>query len=143
MTERTVEARWDGGLRAVVRAGDFEMVADEPASAGGTGTGPQPTDLLLASIASCFTLALSFSARKLGMELDPDLRIDVTGRYQGPQFSSFRIVVRASTPHGEDLATLIKAAERVCYVTRTLRGSPEIEVATAEDDAGSARTRCR
>lgn len=128
VAERTVRASWTGGLRTVVRAGDFEVVADEPASAGGTGTAPQPTELLLASIASCFTLALAFSARKLGIELAPDTQVEVTGRYRGPQFDSFRIVVRTSSPEGEDLGTLIKSAERVCYVTRTLRGSPEIEV---------------
>lgn len=127
-TERTVQARWTGGLRAVVRAGDFEVATDEPVSAGGTGTGPQPTDLLLASVASCFTLALAFSARKLGIELAPDTQVEVTGRYRGPQFAALRIVVRTSAPTGEDLGTLIKAAERVCYVTRTLRSSPEIEV---------------
>lgn len=128
VTERTVQASWAGGLRAVVRTGDFEVVADEPASAGGTGTGPQPTDLLLASVASCFTLALAFSARKLGMDLDPDTQVEVTGRYEGPQFSSIRIAVHTSAPAGEDLGTLIKSAERVCYVTRTLRGSPDIVV---------------
>jgi putative redox protein len=127
-TERTVQASWTGGLRAVAQAGDFEVVADEPASAGGTGTGPQPTELLLASIASCFPLALAFSARKLGIELAPDAQVEVTGQYRGPQFTSFRIVVRASRPTGEDLGTLIRRAEQVCYVTRTLRGSPEIEV---------------
>jgi putative redox protein len=130
VTERTVQASWTGGLRAVVRAGDFELVVDEPVSAGGTGTGPQPTELLLASIASCFTLALAFSARKLGIELAPDTRVEVTGQYQGPQFTSLRIVVHTSAPAGEDLGTLIKSAERVCYVTRTLRDSPKIEVAT-------------
>ncbi|MDT7561470.1 MAG: hypothetical protein QOG76_94, partial [Pseudonocardiales bacterium] len=30
VTERAVQARWTGGLRAVVQAGDFEVVADEP-----------------------------------------------------------------------------------------------------------------
>lgn len=128
VTERTVQASWAGGLRAVVRAGDFEVVADEPASAGGTGTAPQPTDLLLASVASCFTLALAFSARKQGIDLGPDTQVEVTGRYEGPQFSSIRIAVHTSAPAGEDLSTLIKSAERVCYVTRTLRGSPDIVV---------------
>ncbi|NMI01325.1 OsmC family protein [Pseudonocardia acidicola] len=130
VSERTVEARWAGGLRAVVDAGGFEVVADEPASVGGTGTGPQPTELLLASIASCFTLALAYSAKKRDVELS-GLRVEVTGRYDGPRFDAFRIVVHTTSPRGEDLATLIKAAERVCYVTRTLSQAPEIEIVTA------------
>jgi putative redox protein len=127
-TQRSVQARWDGGLRAVVQAGGFELVVDEPESVpGGTGTGPQPTELLLAAVASCFTLAIAYSARKHGTEL-ADLDVDVTGIYDGPRFSAIRIAVRAGAPQGDDLAKLIKSAERVCYVTRTLRSSPELEV---------------
>jgi putative redox protein len=129
VTERAVQARWTGGLRAVVRTGDFEVVADEPESAGGTGTGPQPTELLLASIASCFTISLAYSARKRNIEL-ADVEVDVVGHYDGPQFSSFRITVRASAPTGDDLAKLAESAKRVCYVTRTLLASPTIEVVT-------------
>jgi putative redox protein len=129
VTERTARARWTGGLRAVVSAGRFELVADEPPEAGGTDTGPQPTELLLASIASCFTLALAYSANKRSVTLE-DLEVDVTGRYRGPRFEAFRIVVRTGSPRGPELLSLIKAAEQVCYVTRTLKSSPEIEIVT-------------
>jgi putative redox protein len=127
-TQRSVQARWDGGLRAVVQAGGFELVADEPDSVpGGTGTGPQPTELLLAAVASCFALAIAYSAGKHGTEL-ADLDVEVTGTYDGPRFSAIRIGVRAGAPQGDELMKLIKSAERVCYVTRTLASSPELEV---------------
>jgi len=129
VTERAVQARWTGGLRAVVDAGGFEVIADEPESAGGTGTGPQPTELLLASIASCFTLSLAYSARKRDIEL-ADVEVDVVGYYDGPQFRAFKISVRASAPTGDELAKLAESAKRVCYVTRTLVASPTIEVVT-------------
>jgi len=129
VSERAVQARWTGGLRAVVQAGDFELVADEPESIGGTNTGPRPTELLLASIASCFTLSLAYSARKRDLEL-ADVEVDVTGRLDGPRFVSFRIEVRASSPTGDELAKLAESAKRVCYVTRTLAAGPEIEVVT-------------
>ncbi len=128
VARRTVRSRWTGGLSAVVRAGDFELIADEPASAGGTGTGPQPTELLLASMASCFTLAIAYSASRSSIELADDLEVDVTGTYDGPQFSEFRIAVRTSAPTGDDLDKLVTSAKRVCYVTRTLAGSPKIEI---------------
>jgi putative redox protein len=126
--ERTVTARWDGGLRAVVTAGEFEMIVDEPESVpGGTNTGPQPTDVFLASIASCFTIAMAYSAAKRGIELS-DLHVETTGTYDGPRFSAIRIAVTTTAPEGDELAKLIKAAERVCYVTRTLAASPDIEI---------------
>jgi len=127
VSERAVQARLTGGLRAVIQAGDFELVADEPESIGGTNTGPRPTELLLASIASCFTLSLAYSARKRHLELT-DVEVDVVGRLDGPQFVSFRIEVRASSPTGDELAKLAESAKRVCYVTRTLSAGPEIEV---------------
>lgn len=125
-THRTVSARWTGGLRAEVDARGFTVVADEPAEEGGTDTGPRPTELLLASIASCFTLAVAYSAAKRDIALD-GLYVDVTGTYEGPQFRAFVIDVRADTPTGDELAKLVEAAKRVCYVTRTLADAPQIE----------------
>jgi putative redox protein len=123
---RSVSACWTGDLRAEVDAGGFEIVADEPESVGGTGSGPQPTELLLASIASCFTIAVAYTAAKRDVELD-GLTVDVTGTYDGPRFRAFCIEVRAAAPGGVDLARLVEAAKRVCYVTRTLAEPPEIE----------------
>lgn len=126
--ERTVTARWDGGLRAVVTAGGFEMVVDEPESVrGGTGTGPQPTEVFLASVASCFTIAMAYSAAKRGIELS-GLHVEATGTYDGPRFAAIRVAVTTAAPQGDELATLMAAAERVCYVTRTLTSSPEVEI---------------
>jgi putative redox protein len=126
VSERSVSARWDGGWRAVVTAGEFELLVDEPETVdGGTGTGPQPTELLLGAVASCFTLAVAHSARKRDVPLR-DLYVEVTGTYDGPRFSGIRVGVRAAEPQGEELAQLIKAAQRVCYVTRTLATTPEL-----------------
>ncbi|WP_414710654.1 OsmC family protein [Pseudonocardia sp.] len=52
----------------------------------------------------------------------------MTGRLDGPQFVSFRIEVRASSPTADELAKLAESAKRVCYVTRTLSAEPKIEV---------------
>lgn len=128
MTERTVSSRWDGGLRAVVDAGGFELVVDEPVTVdGGTGKGPQPTEVLLASVASCMTLAVAWSARKRDVALN-GLHVEVTGTYDGPQFSDLRVTVTAQSPTGAELDRLVASAERVCYVTRTLRLGPTVTV---------------
>ena len=95
-------SRWDGGLRAVVDAGGFELIVDEPESVGGTGRGPQPTELLLASVASCFTLAVAHSARKRDIEL-AGLHVDVTGTYDGPRFSRSGSPCRQSAPQVDEL----------------------------------------
>jgi len=124
---RTVESSWDGGLRCTVTSGQFQLVVDEPVSAGGTGSGPQPTELLLASVASCLTLAIAFTARKRGIELG-DLQVSVTGVYEGPRFVEINSTVRCD-PQPTDFERLVAAAERVCYVSNTLRTAPTLSVA--------------
>jgi putative redox protein len=126
---RSVGAVWEGGMRCTVDAGGFPLVVDEPPSAGGTGQGPQPTELLLGAIASCFTLAVAHSAAKRDVELR-GLRVEASGTYDGPRFSSLRIEVHADAPVGAELERLTTAAARVCYVTNTLRGHPPIEITT-------------
>lgn len=124
---RTVSARWLGGYRCDVTAGEFTLPVDEPVEVGGGGEGPQPTELLLGAVSSCFTLAVAHVARRRGIELS-HLRVEVTGTYDGPRFSDLDIRVDA----GCDPAArekLLEAAARVCYVTNTLRNPPSLRVA--------------
>ncbi len=123
-------ATWTGGWRCEVRAGGFDLVVDEPHTEGGTGTGPMPTDLLLASLSSCYALALAWAARKRGFEL-PDLEVEAIGSYTGPRLSSFELVVTTSLPT-ERLQPLLEPARRVCYVSNTLSRPPEITVRVAD-----------
>ena len=125
-TARRVSARWDGDLRAVVDAGRFQLIVDEPESVGGTDRGPQPTDVLLASITSCFAIAMAYAARKHGTELS-DLQVSASATYDGPRFSTIAISLTSTMPRAT-LEQLIPLAKRVCYVTNTLRNPPEITI---------------
>lgn len=126
MGDRTVHTTWDGGMRAVTDVGRFSVVVDEPESAGGTDTGPQPTDLLLASITSCMALSIAWVAKKRGIELSG---LEVTGvaTYKGLRFDRVAISVKSGTPR-EVVKELIPDAERLCYVSNTLRHQPELTV---------------
>lgn len=104
----------------------FEVLVDEPASVGGTDLGPEPTSLLLASVASCFTIAIAYCARKQNVELNA-LSVSVTGKYDGPRFGSIRIDSKLDCDP-EKVDTIVSAAERVCYVTNTLKSGPEINI---------------
>jgi uncharacterized OsmC-like protein len=130
--DRLVRAKWAGGFQVDVQAGAFGLRVDEPERVGGTDTGPQPTDLLLSAVASCFVLSLAYAAAKRDVAIER-IDVDVTGRYEGPRFASIRIEVDVDAPD-DVLATLISAAERVCYVTNTLKRPPEITVVTRASD---------
>jgi uncharacterized OsmC-like protein/alpha/beta superfamily hydrolase len=59
-----------GSFRTQLLAGGHALVADEPASVGGTGAGPSPYDLLSAALAACtsMTLKMYASHKKLDLE---------------------------------------------------------------------------
>ena len=93
----SVVARWEGGWRCRVEAGRFDLLVDEPPHAGGTGTGPMPTEYLLAAMASCYALALNWAAGKRGISL-PGLTVTATGTYDGPRFSRLQLTVASDAP---------------------------------------------
>ena len=129
-TTNTAVATWRGGWLCSVDAGGFPLTVDEPPSVGGTGRGPMPTDLLLASLSSCYALALAWAARKRGIEL-PDLVVAATGTYLGQRFGALQLTVRTSLPAAE-IEPLLEPAKRVCYVSNTLAHAPEIDVVVDE-----------
>ena len=125
-TTNTAVATWRGGWLCSVDAGGFPLTVDEPPSVGGTGRGPMPTDLLLASLSSCYALALAWAARKRGIDL-PDLVVAATGTYVGQSFGALELTVRTSLPL-EEIEPLLEPAKRVCYVSNTLVDPPGIDV---------------
>lgn len=125
-----VVAHWEGGYRCTLPVRQFEITVDEPPSAGGTDTGPMPTEVFLASLASCFTLSVYHAARKRSIEL-PDLSVRVSGLYKGLRFDRLTVEVTSTHPR-EEMETLIEPAIRYCYVSQTLRNQPEVEYVVAD-----------
>jgi putative redox protein len=122
----TVEATWEGGYRCTVAARQFRIRIDEPKSAGGEDSGPQPSEVFLASLAGCFALALYHEAKKRNVEL-PDITVRATGTYQGPGFGRLAVEVKSGADQ-DVIQSLIEPAKRVCYVSNTLRNVTEVEV---------------
>ena len=52
------------GFTQEIVAGSHRFLSDEPATAGGTDTGPTPYDLLLASLGSCTSMTVAMYARR-------------------------------------------------------------------------------
>ena len=123
---------WEGGYSCRIVARDrFELRADEPPGEGGADTGPAPTELLLAALASCFTMAIAYVARKGGVELPSDLTVTALGEYAGPRFRRMRVEASSSLPRGH-MERLVRDAIPYCWVSNTIKGAPELEFAVAD-----------
>jgi putative redox protein len=118
-------AYWEGGYRVRVPVRGFEIVSDEPPEWGGNDEGPTPTELLVSSMAVCFTMAVVHAFRKRDRPL-PDLAVRVHAGYDGLRLSRFHLEVRSSLPRAE-IEPLMDRAISYCYVSNTLLGEPEVE----------------
>ncbi len=134
-----VSADWLGGFQARVLARGHEVAVDEPESSGGADAGVMPTELLCASIASCFCLALGFAAGKRGHEL-PGLRVVVRTWRAGRElrYGRFEIEAQAEVPEHE-LEVLMEPARRLCWVSNTLATGVELSYRYTSVDGRTRR----
>jgi putative redox protein len=120
-------ARWRGGYAVGVEAREHRIAVDEPAESGGEDSGMMPTEVFLASLASCFCLALAWRADRDGIEL-PGLRVDGRAERAGRELRYGHIVLTATADvPGDLLAPLVERARRLCWVSNTLASPPAVE----------------
>jgi len=67
---RPVIIRSGNSLRNDIEAGPHRMIADEPASAGGTEAGPTPYDFLSAGLGACTSMTLRVVAKRENIPLE-------------------------------------------------------------------------
>lgn len=119
-----VEEANEGGLRVHVHAGGLSFVADEPISAGGLGTGPNPYDLLGAALGACTAMTLRLYAARKQWPLEG---VRVAVRHERRDKDVFVREVELDGPLDDtQRARLLEIAEH-CPVHRTLTDGAEIE----------------
>jgi len=65
----TVTGAAESPTKLAVSVRDFSFVIDEPPSYGGTDSGPNPVEYLLASLAGCMNVVIHMIAQERGVEV--------------------------------------------------------------------------
>ena len=122
MAMRAIARRSGGKLEHHVEMGHHRLTADEPADHGGTDAGPNPQELLAASLASCTAITMEMYANRKGWDIG-EVAVDVT--YEPAQRGSptrfhMDVVLPKELPEEQREKLMTIAAK--CPVHRTLEG---------------------
>lgn len=131
-----------GKFQLEVRSGEHNLLADEPSSVGGLGTGLSPYELVSAGLAACTVMTMRLYANRKGFPLE---RASTTVQHEKvpdmiPSDRFTRTVVLEGPLSDEERAKILAIADR-CPVDLTLiRGSDvQTELLSAGQDADCAR----
>lgn len=125
------------GYAQTIQARGHTLPADEPVEAGGTDTGPDPYELLLASLGACTSMTVQMYARRKGWPLTA---VSVRLRHRKvhardcadcEQTTAYVDMIEKDVDLSGDLtaeqrARLLEIADR-CPVHRTLTGQVRIQ----------------
>jgi putative redox protein len=105
---------------------DHVVVSDEPEEKGGTDTGPEPMELLLASLGACTVITLRMYARRKGWPLD-GVRAEVAfdDRGQGTRLIRMSVTCEGALD-GAQRDRLLQIAN-ACPVHKILTGGVMVE----------------
>jgi putative redox protein len=115
----SVRSTGEAGYAMAIDASGHALNADEPVLAGGSDTGPGPTELVLAGLGACTAITLRMYADRKGWKLGMiDVSVEVSGEGEARHIER-RIGFSASLAP-EQLSRLAEISEKT-PVTRMLK----------------------
>ena len=115
-------ARRTANFSHVISIRDHQLVADESRSQGGDDEGPNPEELLAASLASCTAITIEMYAQRKGWDIGP-VEIDV--QYSPAERgcpTKFALVLRLPDDLTEEQVDSLRVIAAKCPIHRTLDG---------------------
>ena len=121
-----VDLRRVDHLRLEARKRGFTFAVDEPAERGGTDRGPNPLAYFIAGAASCLINQFLTDAIYRGIDLK-SVEMTARGHFNrkvGGAFTDIVYDLRLSSPSPrEEVVSLAKEAEEMCYAHQTLKNA--------------------
>ena len=124
---RVVARRAEGYAHDVEIEGGHALRVDEPAEAGGTDTGPRPTELLGASLAGCIAITVEMYAQRKDWDLGA-VEVDVEVGYDGPVPTSFEVGLKLPPDLDEEQRRRLLVIATKCPVHKVLAGEAHVSV---------------
>ena len=125
---KVVARRREGYAHDVEIEGGHTIRIDEPTAAGGTDTGPSPTRLVAAGLASCVAVTMEMYATRKGWEIGPvEVDVDVTYRDYTPLSFAVTLHLPAELSDEQREGLLIIAGK--CPVHKLIAGETEVTIA--------------
>jgi putative redox protein len=124
---RIVARRVEGYAHDVEIEGGHELRVDEPTAAGGADTGPSPTRLLGASLASCIAITVEMYAQHKGWDLGK-VEVDVEVGYEGPVPTNFEVGLKLPAELDEEQRRRLLVIATKCPVHKVLAGEAHVNV---------------
>ena len=124
---RIVARRVEGYAHDVELDGQHDLRVDEPPEAGGSDTGPRPTELLGASLASCIAITVEMYANRKGWNVGP-IEVEVEMAYEGPVPTSFEVGLKLPGELDEEQRRRLLVIATKCPVHKVLAGEAHVTV---------------
>ena len=124
---KAIARRANGTLKHSIDVGSHAITADESPDHGGTDEGPNPQELLAASLASCSAVTMEMYANRKGWDIgDVVVEVDYEPAQRGSP-TSFRMSVKLPKELPEDQREKLMQIVAKCPVHRTLEGEVMFE----------------
>ena len=124
---KVVARRLQGYAHEVDIEGGHTIVVDEPASAGGTDTGPSPTRLLAASLAACTAVTIEMYAERKGWDVGA-IEVDADVAYEGFAPTSFEVTLRLPDHLSDSQKERLLGIAAKCPVHKAIRGETHVAI---------------
>jgi putative redox protein len=125
---KVIARRREGYAHDVEIEGGHALRIDEPTAAGGTDTGPSPTRLVAAGLASCIAVTMEMYAERKGWDVG-QVEVDVDVEYRDASPLSFAVTLRLPSELSDEQRESLLVVAGKCPVHKLIAGETEVMIA--------------